>query len=111
MTEPRKRPPGLAATYARVSTERQARSDKTSFDGQIRRYERVALDLGFTVNRDYVVKDPHSASNPEDRPKLEQLYTAPRSAFRYVLMDVVDRTTRAGVFDGKGFSPLQAAVP
>ena len=100
----RARQPGIAAIYARVSTERQAIGDKTSLDRQVKNCERTATRWGLTVttHRDYVIREAHSASDPDDRPGLELLKRAARQRpqpFRYVLMDVVDRTTRGGAFD------------
>jgi DNA invertase Pin-like site-specific DNA recombinase len=96
----RRREPGPTAIYARVSTERQAVGDKTSLDRQERTCRRAADRLGFTVRDEYVIKEAHSASDPDDRPGLEALYAAAaRHEFQYVLMDVVDRTTRAGPWD------------
>ncbi len=94
------RVPGTAAIYARVSTERQARGDKTSIPRQIKNCRVLAATLGLTVNEQYVIEDKHSASDPEDREKLNRLQeAAERKHFQYVLFDVIDRTTRAGVFD------------
>jgi DNA invertase Pin-like site-specific DNA recombinase len=96
----RQRAAGPAAIYARVSTERQAVGDKTSLDRQVKNCRRTAERLGLHIVDDYLVKEAHSASDPDDRPGLEGLYdAAARHAFAYVLMDVIDRTTRAGPFD------------
>jgi site-specific DNA recombinase len=96
----RTRPPGQAAIYARVSTERQSLVDKTSLDDQVDNCRETAEELGLTIREDYVIKEAHSASDPDDRPGLERLYRAAAvGEFRYVVMDVIDRTTRAGAFD------------
>lgn len=91
------REPGLAAIYARVSTEQQATGDRTSLERQEKNCRRTAARLGLTVHERYVVKEAHSASDPEDRPGLEHLQrAAERGEFQYVLVDVIDRATRAG---------------
>src|SRR5260370_11195542 len=102
MSSTRTRTPGLAALYCRVSTERQAVGDKTSLDRQEKNCRRTAEKLGLdiTANADYIIKEAHSASDPDDRPGLERLLAAAaRHQFSYVLMDVIDRTTRGGSFD------------
>jgi DNA invertase Pin-like site-specific DNA recombinase len=100
MTSNRIRPAGSAAIYARVSTEAQAVQDKTSLDHQEKNARRAAERLGFTICEDYVVREAGSASDPDNRPGLAKLYEgAARGRFQYVVMDVVDRTTRAGEWD------------
>jgi DNA invertase Pin-like site-specific DNA recombinase len=104
MATQRQREPGIAAIYARVSTERQAIGDRTSLDRQVKNCERTAARLGLTItsNPAHVIREAHSASDPDDRPGIELLQRAARmqpQPFRYVLMDVIDRTTRVGAFD------------
>ncbi len=90
----------LAAIYCRVSTERQSLEDKTSLDRQEKVCRRLAARLGLIVSEDYVIKEAHSASDPEDRPGLERLYiAAAQRQFQVVLMDVIDRTSRVDAYD------------
>ena len=118
----RGRQPGVAAIYARVSTERQATGDKTSLERQVKNCRRTADKLSLTVTAidDYIIKEAHSGSDPDDRPGLQRLFAAAtRGQFQYVLMDVVDRTTRAGStfqeictrFLGAGVEPIWASNP
>jgi len=96
----RVRAPGMAAIYARVSTEAQGTKDKTSIPRQVKNCKRTAEQLGLEVHKDYIVEDTHSASDPEDRANLTHLQeAAERRQFHYVLFDCIDRTTRAGTFD------------
>jgi DNA invertase Pin-like site-specific DNA recombinase len=100
MISARIREPGYAAIYARVSTDAQAKHHTTSLPRQEKVCRRAAEKLGFTVRDEYILKESHSASDPDDRPGLEPLYEgAVQKRFEYVLMDVIDRTTRAGPWD------------
>jgi DNA invertase Pin-like site-specific DNA recombinase len=100
VTTQRVRQAGPAAIYCRVSTERQAIGDKTSLDRQEKNCRRTADKLGLTVNENYVIKEAHSGSDPEDRDELKRLHAAAEHGqIKYVIMDVIDRTTRAGIFD------------
>jgi DNA invertase Pin-like site-specific DNA recombinase len=90
-----------AAIYCRVSTERQARDEKTSLERQDQNCRHRALEDGLLIEEQYVVHDPFSGSvDATDRVKLQALFAgAERGAFDVVIMDLIDRTSRGGIFE------------
>lgn len=89
-----------AAIFCRVSTPGQAEDEKSSLATQERECRRRADEDGLLVVEEHVACIAHTASDPDDRPELERLLRAAmQGKFHVVLMDVIDRTTRSGVFD------------
>ena len=90
-----------AAIYCRVSTTLQATDEKTSLQHQERQCRERALEDGYTVAEEYVVHDASSGSlDSVDRKALQRLLgAAERGAFDVVVMDLIDRTSRGGVFE------------
>ena len=90
-----------AAIYCRVSTMLQATDEKTSLLHQERQCRERALEDGYTVAEEYVVHDASSGSlDSVDRKALQRLLgAAERGAFDVVVMDLIDRTSRGGVFE------------
>jgi DNA invertase Pin-like site-specific DNA recombinase len=90
-----------AAIYCRVSTERQARDEKTSLERQEQNCRQRAFEDGLHVEEQYVVHDPFSGSvDAVDRKKLQALFAgAERGAFDVVITDLIDRTSRGGIFE------------
>lgn len=92
---------GRAAIYCRVSTTLQATDEKTSLQQQERLCRERAAEDGLVVVEEYVVHDASSGSvDSVDRAALQRLLqAAERGAFDVVLMDLIDRTSRGGVFE------------
>ncbi len=90
-----------AAIYARVSTELQARDEKTSLERQEKNCRQRAAEDGLTVVEEYVIQDASSGSTDStDRKELQRILRgAERGAFDVVIMDLIDRTSRGGIFE------------
>jgi site-specific DNA recombinase len=102
--------PRVAAIYCRVSSEQQARDNKTSLDTQEAGCRQRAAVTGYAVDEQYVYRETHTGEELYERPRLSELRDAAKHhAFGLVIVHSIDRLSRDPIHLGIVIGELERA--